>query len=583
MPDLIARDDHGNELWRKTLPDRPVTLGRLAEKAEWTVPEAMHISSLHATLHWRDGRLHVRRRTAPPTTNPIMVGGHVLDEFTLDVGGSFTIGPTTFEVAESAKRSEYELELTVSHGALHKVRFSDPERRIEALARLPQVIRGATPAGEADDTRLEEQVVDVLLDGLGEADVAAVVYLPPNFEPARATAVPVRFGRRRDGPGEVRPSRRLVQRAVERRESVLHTRPGDGGGPAGPEPTQPTDTDWQICAPLLDDDSQGLGLFIAGRAHRYIQTEDSLARDEQLKGVMRYLELTADVYGTLREVRRLQRRDAALARFLSRPVRAALLQTDRQIEEILRPQVADVAVLFCDLRKSCEHAAGGAADLPARWEALSAALRIMTDAIIGQRGVIGDFQGDAAMGFWGWPFRQDDQACLAAAAAWTIRERFEQENRFQCGLGLAVGKAMAGRLGTPDQIKVGVFGPVVNLAARLESMTKQFGVSILVDEAAAVALNATGDPQRRCRPLACVRPVGLDPLTVHELIGERRVPGLLDYDVARKDVAEGRWADARGRLKKLNDGPSKFLTDFLRTAPDAPPADWDGVIPLKSK
>jgi hypothetical protein len=41
-------------------------------------------------------------------------------------------------------------------------------------------------------------------------------------------------------------------------------------------------------------------------------------------------------------------------------------------------------------------AAGETADLPTRWAEISAALRIMTDAIIGQQGVIGDFQGDAA-------------------------------------------------------------------------------------------------------------------------------------------------------------------------------------------
>ncbi len=43
---------------------------------------------------------------------------------------------------------------------------------------------------------------------------------------------------------------------------------------------------------------------------------------------------------------------------------------------------------------------------------------------------------------------------------------------FRMGIGLASGRAVAGRIGTVDQVKVTVFGPVVNLAARLEGMTK---------------------------------------------------------------------------------------------------------------
>ena len=56
---------------------------------------------------------------------------------------------------------------------------------------------------------------------------------------------------------------------------------------------------------------------------------------------------------------------------------------------------------------------------------------------------------------------------------------------FACGIGIAHGRAIAGRLGTAEQFKVGVFGPVVNLAARLESMTKFFGVPILMDDVCA--------------------------------------------------------------------------------------------------
>src|SRR5262249_44514845 len=139
----------------------------------------------------------------------------------------------------------------------------------------------------------------------------------------------------------------------------------------------------------------------------------------------------------------------------------------------------------------------------------------------------GDFQGDAAMGFWGWPLDCPDQVAQAARAALAIRKRFALAAQrkghplagFACGIGIAGGQAIAGKLGTYDQAKVDVFGPVVTLASRLESMTKQFGVSILLDERSAARLAEHGGTWFRCRRVARVRPAGMRKvLTVSELL-----------------------------------------------------------------
>src|SRR5690606_6175411 len=124
---------------------------------------------------------------------------------------------------------------------------------------------------------------------------------------------------------------------------------------------------------------------------------------------------------------------------------------------------------------------------------VSRALGVMTEHIHAHGGVTGDFQGDAALGFWGWPFASDDSAIKACRAALGIREAFSQTFHkkehplagFQMGIGIAHGRAVAGKIGTSDQVKITVFGPVVNLASRLEGMTKQLHVPIIVDEATA--------------------------------------------------------------------------------------------------
>src|SRR5262249_27090556 len=140
----------------------------------------------------------------------------------------------------------------------------------------------------------------------------------------------------------------------------------------------------------------------------------------------------------------------------------------------------------------------------------------------------------AALGFWGWPLDTKDYAERASRTALMIARRFAQSARqpnsplagFHCGIGIATGLAIAGRLGTVDQYKVGVFGHIVNLAARLESLTKYFQVPILVDETTAELLgNPTNHHWVRCRRLARVRPAGMPTgLTVSELL-PAYVPG----------------------------------------------------------
>ena len=85
---------------------------------------------------------------------------------------------------------------------------------------------------------------------------------------------------------------------------------------------------------------------------------------------------------------------------------------------------------------------------------------------------------------------------------------------------MATGRAVAGKIGTVDQVKVTVFGPVVNLASRLEGMTKILQAPILLDEATArIVRQQVPRDVARVRRLAIVRPYGLDtPLEVSELL-----------------------------------------------------------------
>jgi adenylate cyclase len=588
MADLFAQDNEGQNWWRHPLPHNPVSLGRTS-KSFWKVPWDRQISGLHATLLWQDGKLVVRRD--PSTRNAIFVRGAASDEFSVGIGEQFVIGHTTFTVR--ASETEFptpDAELTCSRQELEEVRYTDADERIEVLAALPGIIR-YSPSEE----ELESRVVDVLLRGMPRATAAAVVCLSPQAA-ADSIAITVRcMARRGNDTTEFQPSRRLVFEAISRRrQSVLHR---VFVGAAGGEFTAQPGVDWAMCAPLPDDPTPGWGLYVTGHLAETDPQPGAPSAEDLHKGDLKFAELVAEIFGAVRQVRDLQLRQSTLASFLSRPVLAALADAD--MNEVLKPRETQVTVLFCDLRGSCLLTEEGEHELAGTCDRLNEALSIMTTNIIDKEGVISDFQGDAAMGFWGWPLPADDQMEQAARAALAIQRdiaRAAQKSGdplagFACGIGIANGPAIAGKLGTADQFKVGVFGPVVNLASRLESMTKLFRVPILVDERVAQRLTSGRNSHWvRCRRLARVQPYGMrKDFLVSELLPPAVEPGAMaerdrrDYEAALDAFFAGRWEDARRLLDRLPPDAALFLKKFMDRLGPTPPADWNGVIVLGSK
>jgi adenylate cyclase len=267
----------------------------------------------------------------------------------------------------------------------------------------------------------------------------------------------------------------------------------------------------------------------------------------------------------------------------------------------LEPREADVTVLFCDLRgfsKTVEAAEGNLLPILNR---VSTALGLMTQNILRYRGAIADFLGDAALGFWGWPLDHPGKAEDACRAALGIRAAFEEVGQdpahplhgFRVGIGIASGRAVAGGIGTAEQAKVTVFGPVVNLASRLQDMTKLLRVPILLDEPTAAAVREHTAPDvARVRRLAKVKPYGMGTaLVVAELVPPAG-PGevLTNEDIAVYEEAldaflAGDWNRAYKLLHLIppDDRGKDLLTEFILKTNRTPPTGWTGVIPLGSK
>lgn len=596
MAELIAKGPEAGQEWRRPLVQgAAVRLGR-APAQGWAVTWDSQISREHVELEWNKSRLEVRVLDA--ARNPAFHRGQVVRQCSLAIGEYFVIGSTTFHVVEDTADVSISSPVpreqhTFRPGDLRRIQFRNADHRLEVLSQLPQLISEST-----SDEIFSVRLVGLLLAGIPESEAAALVHrVSPETESDREVQV-LQWDRRRDAAGRFQPSQRLILEALDRGESVLHVW-------SDTKATDQTFTlsenlDWAFCTPIPGEACRGWALYVAGSS---VSVQAPGRPDEVIssdrKGDIRFTELVGEMVGALRQVRRLEGQRAGLRHFFSPTVLEAL--SSESGGHSLEPRETEVTVLFCDLRGFSKEAEQWRDKLEGLLNRVSEALGVMTQNILKHGGVIGDFQGDAAMGFWGWPLPAPNGPLNACLAALDIRAEFQRAANqpghpladFRVGIGIAHGRAVAGKIGTADHAKVTVFGPVANLASRLESMTKQLRVPILLDEPTAEHVRKhLPTNQARCRRLGRVRPYGMESaLMVSELLppGDQD-PTLSDQNVADFDLAvdslvAGRWSEALELLHKVpaKDRAKDFLTIFIVQNNYEPPAKWDGVIPMPSK
>ena len=593
MPDLIAQGSQPQHRWRRKVPaETPQVIGR--GLGPWSTPWDDRISRRHVQIVWQEGRLHVT--VLPEARNPVFHRGRKSDDFEMRPGDHFVIGGTTFTLADERVNVSLDVPLpanerTFSAEELRHKPYRQADQRIEVLSRLPDII-----SGSATDNEMFVRLVNLLLSGVPRATAAAIVAVD-----AGGAVQVLHWDRQILSGTEFRPSERLIRQAVTSESSVAHVWGGSQPREAG-DITMSEGVDWAFCTPVMGPACQGWALYVtggfAGENPLEAANDPEILRDD-----VKFTELTAATLAGLRESRLLARRQAGLGQFFSPVVLDALAGQDPNVA--LAPREADVAVLFCDLRGFSRHSERHADNLPELLERVSQSLGVMTRHILAQGGVVGDFHGDSAMGFWGWPLPQPDAAARACRTALAIRSEFSAGASqsatatqralldFRVGIGIASGRAVAGKIGTIDQVKVTVFGPVVNLASRLEAMTKQIHASILLDEATAtLARQQLSGSEARVRRIARIQPAGLDNATlVSELLPPlEQYPQLSNEDLAAYEEAveallSKDWPRALKLLHQVppDDLVKDFLTVFIAQHNRTPPPNWDGVIPLSSK
>jgi adenylate cyclase len=163
-------------------------------------------------------------------------------------------------------------------------------------------------------------------------------------------------------------------------------------------------------------------------------------------------------------------------------------------------EVREVSVLFADIRDFSALAEGTP---PTELLALlNASLGHMSRVVEQERGVVDKYLGDGIMAVFGAPLAVPDHAERAVRAGLGMLAdlaRFNAERAappvLRVGIGIATGRAIAGNVGSSQRLNYTVLGDTVNLAARLQELTKEYGVALIVTEAtwSAVAGRFTGE------------------------------------------------------------------------------------------
>lgn len=589
MLELVAQGLNSTERWRKSLETgQHYVLGRDAD-VSLSIPWDSQVSRQHVRV---DAHVdHVQLTRLESAANPLYFAGETVGSCRVELGQHFVVGTTTFHLGSELEpglvAAPFE-EVAFKPQELRKIRYQDPENRIEVLTHLPEVISGAR-----NDSELHYRLVNLLLKGIVHAEAVAIVITSSTDEVQM-----LHWDRRRETAGPLRPSRRLVTEALERRRSsVLHIWEKDSIQPN--DETLIQEFDWAYCTPVPGLALEPSGLYVAGRMGKTFVPGTTLSDALQLEADVKFTELVAEIIGAVVRSKRLERQKAGLRQFFAPPILAAL--GDELDTTLLEPSECDVTVMFCDLRGFSQRAENEAGDLIGLLERVSRALGVMTHNILEHGGVTGDFQGDATLGFWGWPFPSPDAAVNACRAGLGIRAAFAKAAMtrnhpladFAMGIGIAHGRAVAGKIGTAEQVKVTVFGPVVNLASRLESMTRQLRVPIVLDEATArIVRPRLHSSEGRLRRLARLLPYGMEtPVAVSELLPPvQDFPELTDshiesYERGVDYFINGEWDDAYRCLHAMppNDRAQDFLMQQIVLHNRTAPANWDGIVRLPSK
>jgi adenylate cyclase len=301
---------------------------------------------------------------------------------------------------------------------------------------------------------------------------------------------------------------------------------------------------------------------------------------------------------------------AQFSQYLS-PVLVQQLQ--REPERLkLGGEIKTITMMFCDVRDFTSISERLRDDPQALTAVVNRFLNRMTEAVLAEDGTIDKYVGDSLIAFWNAPVDVADHAARACRAALAMAKALQQLNEEQkaqaaassagaaaaplllaMGVGINTGECLVGNLGSTHRFNYSALGDAVNLSSRIESLSKHYGIPIIISESTRKLV-----PDFAALELDAVAVVGkTEAVKIYGILGP---PSESRSDAFRQLVAMHdrilaayrgqQWDELRRlleecapldrRLAKLHRRYRRRIAHFEQ---EPPGADWDGVYRAQTK
>ena len=292
----------------------------------------------------------------------------------------------------------------------------------------------------------------------------------------------------------------------------------------------------------------------------------------------------------------------AFSRFVPAQIIDELVKNAEQSDKVSVGEKRDVAILFSDIRSFTSISEHNKPETIVAF--LNRYFTVMCTVIKKHGGTVDKFIGDAIMALFGAPVSYEDNARRAVAAAYEMREALEtvaledlvmpEGMKFNIGIGIHYGDVIVGSIGSNDKTDYSVIGDNVNLASRMEGLTKTYGSMILVTDAVKNDIyKTTGDTGGfEFRYLDDVKVKGKEKAVPIYAIDR----GPDDFSPAYRDAyskgfdlyKQGIWNLARDYFEKAlaespGDKAARLMLDRCIEFIQNPPENWDGAITFHTK
>jgi class 3 adenylate cyclase/HAMP domain-containing protein len=268
----------------------------------------------------------------------------------------------------------------------------------------------------------------------------------------------------------------------------------------------------------------------------------------------------------------------------------------------------EVAILFSDIRSftAISESIGDPKDLV---DSLNRYFSGQVDIIMNRRGIVDKYIGDAIMAVWGAPRKYQDDALqsvlsgldmLDALESFNARQKELNRPEFRIGVGINYGLVTVGNIGSERKMDYTVIGDMVNLASRMEGLTKTYHSELLISESlynelARIRENGGGPEARqlRFRLLDTVavkgKTKGVKIFTVNRSLRENEETAWTIHNEGMDFYYTRSFKEAEEKFRKvLQLLPGDFNAESLAArcaayAENPPPEVWDGVEVMKTK